>query len=1034
MADRPELDRIAEAIADGRPVDWASAEAAAATDDERSALSRLKALDQLASRRRGVSGTPPSPTTAPITVTTSEAPESSWHWGDLAILEKVGEGAFGEVYRAHDPKLARDVALKLLREPIAAGTSRTIAIEEGRLLARVRHPNVVTVYGADRIEGRVGVWMELLHGQTLEEVLRVEGVFPAKEAAQAGATIARALAAVHDAGLVHQDIKAQNVMREHDGRLVLMDFGTGRERAAAEQAAIGNLTGTPLYVAPEVLRGEPATPRSDIYSLGVLLYHLLTGAYPVAAPTISSLVAAHDASGRTSLRDARPDLPLPLVQVVERASAADANTRFATARELAWALEPTLAADATVPTPPRRIRQTIAALSVIVGVLAIIGLWRPAWLRPGTVASATPPASSAPTPSSASSVSAPLAVPESAPSSPARSTRATTWVLIGHFDNRTGDSALDGTVEELLERELVQAPHVSVAGQARIGDALAQMKVPANTVLDPPVARDICLRDGGIQVLITGTVEKTPAGFVIKTELSEPADGAAIGTSRESAETAGKIPAAIRRAALEMRTLLGEAPDSVAAGRRHLEHVTTPMMAALQAYTEGLTAFVAGRPDQPDLPQREQYFRQATKIDPDFAAAYLQLAINLNAQHHPESEYAPALERAMQLEQTSPVTELERHLIGGIAHYWRMRKATDESWRAEARMAAADLEAALSIDPGNDLAMSSLHSVDATLGVPFDKSEIDARFADMRPLNFTANISAADVQMKKGDLTKAVKYYEAARRIDPDNPNRFFRLFPSYQAWANNDMPATWRALEKARSDAGELLPDARARVAADVVGMFLTLGRVTRAAEVADWIPPDQAKFRVAAKADVLLQQLQDARAQLSALLLPHLGSPLAWPLKDYWVSAGRPDDARHIMLRYSPDQPDLLLDLHIAGVEKRYDDAVGIGQQYLASLHGDRPPPRALLWIAQAYRAQNDPDHAITALELDASVSAIVANALWPGYEWLELRAVLADLYRLKGRKDDARKIERDILRRLSAADPTFPLLVELKRRLGG
>ena len=211
-------------------------------------------------------------------------------WGSLRVLERVGQGAFGDVYRAWDSRLDREVALKLIRRLESLDSIASHVIDEGRLLARVRHPNVVTVYGADRIDGRVGLWMEFVRGRTLEAVLREQGPFGAEEATLIGLDLCRALSAVHGAGLIHRDVKAQNVMREAGGRIVLMDFGTGRDDLSDRPA---DVAGTPLYVAPEVLGGAPATAESDIYSVGVLLFHLVTGSYPVKGRTAADLREAH---------------------------------------------------------------------------------------------------------------------------------------------------------------------------------------------------------------------------------------------------------------------------------------------------------------------------------------------------------------------------------------------------------------------------------------------------------------------------------------------------------------------------------------------------------------------------------------------------------------------------------------------------------------------------------------------------------------------------------------------------------------------
>ncbi len=267
-------------------------------------------------------------------------------WGGFTLIEKVGEGAFGEVYRARDA-LHRDIALKLLR-PRAGGTLDQIAarmLHEGRVMARIRHANVVDVYGAEEHEGRVGLSMEFVRGRTLEALLESQGTFSAREAALIGRELCRALAATHAAGLVHRDIKARNVMREEGGRVVLMDFGAGRLRDADGDVRPGRVTGTPLYLAPELFAGGEATIESDIYSVGILLFHLVTRSYPVAATSLDALQSGHQRGDRTRLTDLRPDLPDDFIRVIDRAIDPLPERRYASAGAMQDALSRTLAID-----------------------------------------------------------------------------------------------------------------------------------------------------------------------------------------------------------------------------------------------------------------------------------------------------------------------------------------------------------------------------------------------------------------------------------------------------------------------------------------------------------------------------------------------------------------------------------------------------------------------------------------------------------------------------------------------------------------
>ena len=343
------LDDVADAILDGTPVDWGCLDSAGgATDPE--LIEQLKTLAAVKFVSRAAE---------------SEHRKTPSSWGHLQVLEPIGRGAFGEVYRAWDSRLDREVALKLLPlDSAIIGSPPSAVIEEGRLLARIRHPNVVTIHGAERISGRIGLWMELVKGCTLEQVLREGKRFSAKEVTRIGLELCRAVSAVHAAGLLHRDIKAQNVMVADDGRLVLMDFGTGRELDGTLES---NVAGTPLYLAPEVLSGGAATERSDVYSIGVLMHHLLTGSYPVQAHDLPELRRLHATRTRVDLRSSRPDVPQRLARIVERACDSEPDRRYSSADSLGEALR----ALEGMPAAVRRAYAVAAALALVAtGVVA----------------------------------------------------------------------------------------------------------------------------------------------------------------------------------------------------------------------------------------------------------------------------------------------------------------------------------------------------------------------------------------------------------------------------------------------------------------------------------------------------------------------------------------------------------------------------------------------------------------------------------------------------------------------------------------
>lgn len=377
----PRLLELAMRVADDAPVDWEGARVTASDLSE--TLEHLREIEHLAiAHRRERSERSAAPA------------EPAFQWGPLAAVEKLGEGGFAEVWRAWDASLAREVALKLRRgDPRSSGASRWL--KEAQRLARVKHRNVLQVLGADVHDGRPGLWTELVRGRTLEERLQLEGPCGAAEAALVGMQVCEALAAVHGAGLVHGDVKTRNLMREgspdadvrltHPGRIVLMDFGTASEAEPGPETHPLGAAGTPLFAAPELLDGAPASVAGDLYALGVVLYRLVTGRFPVEATSMAELRERLARGESTPLRQLRPDLPPVFIHVVERALESEPGRRFAGAaameRALAGALAP---ARETIAGAPSRGRLVLAVLAgaALVG-LAWAGVkWVPEWTRP----------------------------------------------------------------------------------------------------------------------------------------------------------------------------------------------------------------------------------------------------------------------------------------------------------------------------------------------------------------------------------------------------------------------------------------------------------------------------------------------------------------------------------------------------------------------------------------------------------------------------------------------------------------------------
>jgi Tol biopolymer transport system component len=313
---------LGSAVSDGSLIDWNQAERNASNPDTQNIVRDMRQLADVVAAHRSSNRNHADLAEAADPVSPAR------QWRHIVLFESIGAGAFGTVYRGWDPTLDRDVAVKLL-----PNGSR---LEEARHLARVRHSNVVVVYGADRAGDEAGIWMEYIEGHTLAQMVRDAGPMSAREVTGIGLDLCRALAALHGAGLLHRDIKPQNVMREFGGRIVLMDF-SGAE-AVADDGSEAVISGTPLFMAPELLRNGAASLASEVYSLGVLLFFLLSARLPVEGGTVAELKRMHAAGHRNRLSDLRPDVPASLAHVIERAIASEPSARYQTAGAFEHAL------------------------------------------------------------------------------------------------------------------------------------------------------------------------------------------------------------------------------------------------------------------------------------------------------------------------------------------------------------------------------------------------------------------------------------------------------------------------------------------------------------------------------------------------------------------------------------------------------------------------------------------------------------------------------------------------------------------------
>jgi eukaryotic-like serine/threonine-protein kinase len=263
------------------------------------------------------------------------------------LEERIGSGGMSTVYRAFDPMLERWVAIKLMHRDISTDPAQLERFRrEARAVASLSHPHVVTVIDAGEDEGAPYIVFEYVQGETLKDRIKRLGRLPVPEAVAYAIEVARALAAAHAQRLVHRDVKPQNVLIDGEGRAMVTDFGIARSLEAQGLTATGRVLGTTDYVSPEQALGHPVTEQSDIYSLGICLYEVLTGEVPFQADTQVAVAMKHVREPLPDVQRLRPEISATLAAVIERATAKETENRYRTVHEMVHELEEVLAIEA----------------------------------------------------------------------------------------------------------------------------------------------------------------------------------------------------------------------------------------------------------------------------------------------------------------------------------------------------------------------------------------------------------------------------------------------------------------------------------------------------------------------------------------------------------------------------------------------------------------------------------------------------------------------------------------------------------------
>ena len=515
--------------------------------------------------------------------------------GRYRILRKIGSGGMGTVLEAEDTRLRRRVALKFLPEEFAKDAQWVQRFRaEARAASALNHAHICTIYEIDEIQGRLFISMELLEGQTLKETIAGKPL-AVNTVLELSVQVAAALNAAHSKGIVHRDIKPANIFVTLHGQIKVLDFGIAKlaksdgrdadpDRTAstlAHRTETGMLLGSPGYMSPEQVRGEAADHRSDIFAFGAVLYEMLTGRRAFERPTQVETMAA-------ILRDEPPELsgtgaPLGLQHVVERCLKKNPSQRFQSSSDLASALHALRESGASTavgaPRWPRSRWLWWAAAGTLAAVGLAAGTFRFFSHRPTVLSEKD-------------------------------------TIVLGDFDNKTGDPVFDGTLRQGLTVQLEQSPFLSLISDDRIQQVLRMMGQPADARLTPAVGRDLCQRVGSAAVL-DGSIASLGTAYVLGLRAVDCHTGDVLDAEQAQAARKEDVLNALSQIASKFRTRIGESLTTVRAHDTPLWEATTPSLEALNAFTAAAKIHFTR-----DSVAAQPLYMRAIEIDPNFALAY----------------------------------------------------------------------------------------------------------------------------------------------------------------------------------------------------------------------------------------------------------------------------------------------------------------------------------------------------------------------------------------------------------------------------
>ena len=552
-------------------------------------------------------------------------------FGHYEIIKQIGAGGMGVVYLARDKKLDRNVAIKILSEEVSQDESNLQRfVSEAKAASALNHPNILTIYEFGEAEDARFIVSEYIEGKTLREVIRASRL-RLPEILDISIQITSALAAAHQAHLVHRDIKPENIMVRPDGYVKVLDFGLAKlleqktkSLISSEEPTVrlnltakGMVVGTVNYMSPEQAKGERVDERTDIFSLGVLIYEMLANKPPFAGGNAIETFASILNKEPVPLSRLTPEVPHEIERIINKALRKDREQRYQTAKDLLIDLKAVrqdleFQKKLERTAPPNLEEAETQVLNATTSDVA-------SHTTSNSVVNSVKKHKRLAFLVFVALTIASIALFFFLNRSPVLTEKDT--ILLADFVNTTGDATFDGsTLKQALAVQLRQTPFVNLFPEESVHETLRYMGRSENERITPQIGREICQRRG-LKALLVGTISSLGRNYVITLEAVNGPTGETIASQQVEAEGKEQVLKSLGQAALDLRKQLGESLSTLQKYNAPIEQATTSSLEALNAYSKGLEEIYRG-----DYKQALPLFNRAVELDPNFAGAYVWLS------------------------------------------------------------------------------------------------------------------------------------------------------------------------------------------------------------------------------------------------------------------------------------------------------------------------------------------------------------------------------------------------------------------------